>query len=184
MVFFWSVMLSQSGCGSEPRDGTAEISAQLLERQRQGGAPPNQHIIMSARKASPAGKADDLFQPPPHAVAFNGAADLSRNGEAHPDWPAIPAIERLQHEGRARDFATRGYHPEIGALSQPFHGGDSASPQASGAQAFAASPASCGNDLAAPLGRHARAKTVPALAHDLAWLIGAFHRTFSAGSEV
>jgi hypothetical protein len=152
----------------------------LLERQGQGGAPSDQHIIMPARKASPIGKADDLFQPPPHAIALDCAPHLFRNGETHPDWPVIAAIEYLQHESCGRDPLTPADHQEIGTLPQPFHGADGKTPDASGTQAFAALPPPSGNDLTAAFGRHAGTKAMPALAHDFAGLIGPFHRCFSA----
>jgi len=41
----------------------------------------------------------------------------------------------------------------------------------------------CRDDLAAAFGRHARAKTVPALAHQFARLIGPFQGIFSAARQ-
>jgi hypothetical protein len=152
----------------------------LLERQRKGGAPSDQHIIMPARKASPIGQANNLFQPPPHAIALDRTAHLSRNGETHPDWPAIAAIEYLQHEGCGRDSLTPADHQEIGTLPQPFHGGDTETPDASGTQAFATVPPSSRHHSATAFGGHAGTKAVPARAHNFAGLIGPFHRCFSA----
>jgi hypothetical protein len=164
----------------DPHQGAAEVAGQLLKRERQGRAPSDQHIIMPARKASPFRQADDLFQPPPHTVALDSAPHLSRNSKTHPDWPAIAAIECLQHKGCGRDSLTPANHQEIGTLPQPFHGTDAKTADASGTQAFAAVPPSSGNDLAAAFGRHAGTKAMPALAHDFAGLIGPFHRCFSA----
>src|SRR5262249_55465605 len=54
---------------------------------------------------------------------------------------------------------------------------------ASRAQPLAAAGAPGGDHLAAPLGRHAGAKTVSALAHQLARLIGPLHGWFSAARK-
>jgi|SRR5689334_22310405 hypothetical protein len=135
---------------------------------------------MSARKASPDGQSHDFFQPPPHAIALDRGTHLSGNGEPDTGGAAITAIECLQHKGRGRDSATPGNHQEIGALPQTFH--ERRSPADSGAQAFATMPPSRGNDLPTSLCGHASAKPMPALAHDLARLIGTFHRFFS-GSD-
>jgi hypothetical protein len=133
---------------------------------------------MSARKASAAEKPDNLPQAPAHAVALDRAPHLSRDGETYPDWSAIAAIERLQHEGRSRDSVTLGNHEEIGTLPQSFHNGGT--PDASGAQAFAAEPSARRNDPATSFSCHPGTKAVAALAHDFAGLIGPFHRCFSA----
>jgi hypothetical protein len=138
---------------------------------------------MSARKASSAaGMPDDLPQAPAHAVALDCAPHLSRDGETHPDWSAVAAIERLQHKGRSRDSATPGNHEEIGTLPQSFHRSDTSDP--SGAQAFATLPSARRNDLATSFGCHPGTKAVAALAHDFAGLIGPFHRCFSAALKM
>jgi hypothetical protein len=53
----------------------------------------------------------------------------------------------------------------------------------SGAEPLAPACAAGGDHLAAACGRHAGAKTVTALAHQLARLIGPLHRSFSAGRQ-
>jgi hypothetical protein len=60
-------------------------------------------------------------------------------------------------------------------LPQSLHRSRANAARLSGAEAFAAAGAASGNDLAAALGRHAGAKTVTALPHELARLIGPFH---------
>src|SRR5438132_8355288 len=54
----------------------------------------------------------------------------------------------------------------------------------SGTEPLAPARAARGNDLAAAFGRHAGAKPVTTLAHQLARLIGPLHGSFSAGRSM
>src|SRR5712691_8103799 len=54
----------------------------------------------------------------------------------------------------------------------------------SGTEPLASARAARGNHLAAAFGRHAGAKTVTTLAHQLARLIGPLHGSFSAGRSM
>lgn len=51
----------------------------------------------------------------------------------------------------------------------------------SGGEALAATAAACCDDIAAALGGHARAETMPALADEFGWLIGTLHLFNTAG---
>src|SRR5262249_14358493 len=127
---------------------------------------------MTAAKAGCGRKPHDFAQPAPHAVAFDGAADLPRYCEADPDRTTIASIECLQHKCRRRHLGpATGGGQKVGALPQTLHGGRPPG-STSGAEATAAMGTALGEHPAAALGRHARPEAMTALAHQLARLVG------------
>ncbi len=155
------------------------IDGQLRKIGRQGGAPPDQHIIMSGTKCRFRFQPHHFAQPPAHAIALDRIADLFRNRESDPDRATVAAIARLQNESCRRDLDPARGCDEIRSFPEALHRGrrpDGAEWAAgSSAQTLATARAARSDDLAAALGRHAGAKAMPALAHELARLIGPFH---------
>ena len=96
--------------------------------------------------------------------------------------PLSPRVARLQHETRGRRPWPRSRRPgnPLVASAAPWTTPAALRPT-SGAEPLAAARAARGDHLAAARGRHAGAKTVTALAHQLARLIGPLHGSFSAG---
>jgi hypothetical protein len=156
-------------------DRLLQIQPDAVKGQFQSWPATDQNIIMSGLKATAATQADRLAQPPPDAVAFDGIADFLRNCKTDPNRALILTLAGLQDKGRRRNLDAGRSGQKIRALPQSLHRSRANAARLSGAEAFAAAGAASSDDLAAALGRHPGAKTVTALPHELARLIGPFH---------
>src|SRR5262249_19499910 len=109
----------RSSRSSQPPQGAVEIPGDLLERQGQCGAPPDQHIVLAGGKPS--------RQPPPsldattHPIALDCRPDLPRYREADADRTAVAPLARLQRERRGRYLDPTGGRQEVGASPEPLH---------------------------------------------------------------
>ena len=96
--------------------------------------------------------------------------------------PPVTAWPRLHHEGSAGNARTCSPRPESRCgVSAARRRRERALPSRTETLAPARAPRR--DDLAAALGRHACAKTMPALAHQFARLVSSFHGIFSAARQ-
>jgi len=167
-------------------------------------APSDQHVVVAGAKRSSRSQPDQLAQAAAHPIALHGIADLLTDGEANPwrtDASPGPCLQ-----GKGAGMGSRallralpgslGDGPKVTSAFQPLHcsdfgvTGSRESLQAicnripslarSGTQSFAAPCAASGQDLAAALAGHTRAKAMAALAYKFARLVGPFHEIVSA----
>lgn len=156
-------------------DRLLQILPDTVERQLQGRPPADQNIVMTGLEASAAAQSHRLAQPPPDAIALDGITHFLGHRETDAGGALILAFEGLQNESRRRNLDAGRGGQKIRPLPQTLHRSRADAARVSGAEALAAAGAASGNDLAAALGGHASAKTVTALPHELARLIGPFH---------
>src|SRR4029078_3672812 len=166
----------------EASQRVSEVLDHVVELPAQGGASSNQHVVVTRSQIVGRGTWHDVAEAPAHAIAFDRGSNLARHRESDPCRPSIVAIASLQHECRRRNLGPAGCGQEIRPLLPPEH--RDARGCGSGAEPLAATVAPGGNHLAASRGRHAGAKSMTALAHDLAGLIGPLHGCFSAWCSV
>jgi hypothetical protein len=96
-----------------------------IERQLEGGATADQHIVMSRSQTTRRRTPDDFPETAPHAIALDGISNLLRHGEADAyRATVIVSPARLQHERGGRHLAAGGGGQEIGPLPQPLHRND------------------------------------------------------------
>jgi len=129
-------------------------------------------------------KASRLAKPPLGQIALNGPADPPGGRESDSNrLRTIPPIERLdQHRASSASQPLRGGE-EVGPLPQSFNAGDgfgqAEAPvggfRRSCREALAPAGPAARDNPAATVGRHPRAKAMPALAHQSGWLEGPFH---------
>jgi len=163
-----------------PGMGAADRQFQILpdtvEGQFESWPAADQNIVMPRLKATSAAQSHRLAQASANTVAFHRVADLLRDGKADAGRARILAFAGLKHKSRRRNLDAGRSGQEICPLPQTLHRQRAGiRPAQSGAEALAAARAAGGDNLAAALGGHARAKTVTALTHELARLIGPFH---------
>jgi hypothetical protein len=96
--------------------------------------PPDQDIIVARAQCRGRCQPHHFAEPPAHAIAHDGIADLARHGKADTgligfpavlpatDLPVLGALPRLQDEGAGRRSRTFGGSLEVYAALQPFHG--------------------------------------------------------------
>ena len=84
---------------------SVEFLDHAIERQLQGGAPADQHIVMAGAQATRRRQPDDFPETAPHAIALDGISDLLRHGEADAYRTTVVSLARLQHERRGRHLA-------------------------------------------------------------------------------
>jgi hypothetical protein len=106
----------------KPAQRRIQFPPHLIERRGQRGAPPNQHIIMTAVHAAACGQPHDLAQPAPYPVALHRIADLPRHREADPRRTVLGAAAGLHHEGAAGRPQPLRRSEKVGAAGQPLHG--------------------------------------------------------------
>lgn len=173
------------------------LREKLGERRRQRPGAGDEDVIVTGPRDAPVRNPQRLLEASSNAIAAHGSGGLLRYGEAEAGRRVVVSVPRhsLQPESasRMRDAALRRAQ-EIAPASQPLrrglrrlpigggvrlHASRSSGREAcpgSGRQAFAPARPPRGDDIATADGGHARAKSVTALAHDLAGLIGSFHR--------
>ena len=164
--------------------GLRERYAQIVEHggevAGQGGATADQYIITVRSHWYAVQPLHQFAKPAPDAIALGGVAVLFGNGEADPDRAAVVAATALQDERGTIHPRAIGNGEEIRSLPQPIHNEIPKRGSGSGAQTLAAARTAGSENLAAAGGGQARAKTVTALAHELAGLIGPLHGSISA----
>jgi len=132
MVFFWSVISGglpgarmwgggRSAASVNAAECAGEILDQSIERQLQGLAAANQHIVVSRPERSFFRHPNHRAQPPAHAVALGGIADLLGDGETHPHRSILAPIERLQYESAYGSPGAGRGGQEVCALPEPLH---------------------------------------------------------------
>jgi hypothetical protein len=104
-----------------PPQRAIEVLPNLLERQRERGAPSDQHIIMSRLETVFATQAYNLAQASADAIAFNGIADFPRDSKSDPRRAWFGAAPGLQHEARRRDPGSGCGFQKIRPLPQSLH---------------------------------------------------------------
>jgi hypothetical protein len=106
--------------------GLVEVLHHLAERNRQGGAPADQHVVMAwTQWLSPGSRRepDDFAQTAADAVSLHGVADLPRYSEADSDSVISRALPRLKHESAAGGAYAIGRGSKIAAAFQPLNDG-------------------------------------------------------------
>jgi len=105
-----------------------QILHHLAERNRQGGSPADQHIVVVRAQSPCLGsrrKPDDFAQTAPHTISLRGVADLPRDGKADPDRLSLTsgALPRLQHERTPGSAQPLGRSSKIGPALEPLDDG-------------------------------------------------------------
>ena len=132
MVFFWSVISGglpgarmwgggRSAASVNAAECAGEILDQSIERQLQGLAAANQHIIVSGPHLGPRRQPHHFAKPPPYATALGRVADLLGDGETHPHRSILAPIERLQYESAYGSPGAGRGGQEVCALPEPLH---------------------------------------------------------------
>ena len=103
------------------RSALLKSSIIVVELPAQGGAPSDQHVVVARAQRCPRPSADDVAQPPAHAIALDRGSDLARHREADPRRTVVVAVAPLQHECRRRNLGPAGCGQEIRPLLQPDH---------------------------------------------------------------
>ncbi len=78
-----------------------EFPHHLAEWRIEGGAPPDQHVIMADIQLAGIRKPHEFSQTAPHPVALDRLADLARHRKADAHGPFVRAPAGLQHESGA-----------------------------------------------------------------------------------
>ena len=175
-----------------------EVRHDRAERRRQRRLAGDQDIVEVALGVIGADAPDRRLEAPPDAIALDRLADLPGDGEAEPrllpcgcaavlavgvPWPRArtPAVPIARPCGPAEtpprlfSVVTPGAAP-FAAFARALAIGHPSLPAAvSRREALAALGTPPGHDPAAAGRGHALAETMPALAHELARLIGPFH---------
>src|ERR1700722_20026995 len=194
------------------RESAVQIGAQRLEGTRERAAPRDQHVVMIGPRIKIFRKPQGFLEAPAQPVSLDRAAGLARRREAdsRPWRQRFAALGRLQHKrlvlpataasdalvfgpllqtAKERRLAASARIQPVGGLNlahrtlcgakgvQKRRAGSE-----SGGQALAAARPTSGDDLAAADRLHARPKAVPALANELARLIGPLHGQISKTS--
>ena len=102
-------------------NGAIEILLDAFEWQGEGGAAPDQHIIMPGLNARSGVEPHDLAQAAAHTIAFHRIADFFGDGEAEACRARIGAALGLQNESRSRYFDPGCGGQKIRPLPQSFH---------------------------------------------------------------
>jgi hypothetical protein len=95
-----------------------------IERQLEGGATADQHIVMAGAQATRRRLPDDFPETAPHAIALDRISKLLRHGKADAYRTTVVSPARLQHERGSRHLAAGGGGQEIGPLPEPLHRND------------------------------------------------------------
>ena len=108
--------------------GLTQILHHLAERNRQGGPPADQHIVVARAQCRGLGsrrKPDDFAQTAPHAISHRGVADLPRDGKADPDRRSLisGALPCLQHERATRSAQPLGRSSKVAPALEPLDDG-------------------------------------------------------------
>ena len=152
-----------------------------LERHVECRAPPDQHIIVAGMHARRRAESRTISRNRRRTRLRSTALPTCRDTVKPTRTGAVlGAPARLQHEGAGRTPAVRPRRHESppGASAAPWYGRHGAADWQrlrSRTEPLAALRAPGRQHLAAAFGRHAGAKTVTALAHQFARLIGPFH---------
>src|SRR5262245_43056348 len=147
--------------------------------------PADKYIIGS--RVAVAGEPYRFAKTPADAVANYGAAELLGHREAEARRPfcgRLTRIQRLQQKPLPGHPGSAGHGAEFGPFPEALHAalGRPQPARRSGREPLPPAGTTGGDDLASALPAHPSAETVPSLAHELARLIGAFHRkSVSAG---
>jgi hypothetical protein len=115
-----------------PAKRTLEFLRHGVEGELERGPPSDQHVIVAGAKRRRRRKPDELAQPAPHPIAFNGVADLFADGETDPRRPALRPRPCLQNKGagmRSRALlrplpGSLGNGPKVTPAFQPLHRSD------------------------------------------------------------
>jgi hypothetical protein len=169
--------------GMHPDKCLVEFPDHVPKRRPKRPAASDQDIIMTVAQAFRARKPHEFAQSAPDPVALHGISDLPRHcvADAYPVFVGAPA--RLQYECIAAGPHSGSGSAKIRSAFQPVHMLNNArtgKPRPLRTESLASpGPPRRHNLLAAP-GRHTGTKTMAALAHQLARLIGSFHEIVSA----
>jgi hypothetical protein len=106
-----------------------ELPGHVGERSGKRRPPPDQDVIVSGAKRGRWRKPHHFAQPPPHAIAFDRVADLTRHCETDARRSGRSALMRLQYEraGGSLRSALAAFGGGLGSSSkirppfQPFH---------------------------------------------------------------
>ena len=160
-------------------DRAGDFGDERGEGNRQRLATRHQHVVMVGARVQRRVAAQRFAQPPVDAMARRGIAGFLGDGET--DARAGPVRfgqtgVGLQREGGGDDALALAGALELRALLQT-------APEGlllvqcvwSGGKLLAAAGATRIQHFASADGRHAGAKSMTALAHEFAWLIGALH---------
>jgi hypothetical protein len=94
--------------GVDAGERRVEFPHHLAERRVEGGAPPDQNVIVAGMQLAGIRKPNDFPQAAPHPVTLDRLADLARHCEADPRGVLVGATAGLQHEGAAGHPRARG----------------------------------------------------------------------------
>jgi hypothetical protein len=103
-------------------EGAPEFLDQSRERQIEGGAPADQHIVTPCLEPIRVGKPHDFAQTSSHPVALDRIAHLARHRKPDPWRPCVGALACLQNEALDRGSGPRRDAEEIRPFSQALHG--------------------------------------------------------------
>ena len=98
-----------------------ELLDQSRERQIEGGAPADQHIVTPRLEPIRVGKPHDFAQTPPHPVALDRIAHLARHRKADAWRPCVSALAGLQHEALDGCPGPRRDAQKVRPFPQAFH---------------------------------------------------------------
>jgi hypothetical protein len=104
------------------RERAREVLGEARERQIEGGAPADHHVVTPHPEPIRVGKPHDFPQSPPHPVAHDRIADLARYRKADPWRSCVEALAGLQHEGFRGGARPRRSAEKIRPFPQSFHG--------------------------------------------------------------
>ena len=164
--------------GAEPYQRVSKIVKQSRPSRGWGLLPRYQDIVHAGQAHFGKQRACGLPEPAPGAVARDRAADPFRRGQPETNWSGGFAPSSLHEDRGPRRAKTCANEEELRALGQSLQGcadhqaGLLARRQLLGRELLAALGAATGQNLLAPLGRHAGAETMPALPNEPARLVG------------
>jgi hypothetical protein len=129
-TLFVSLPASRGGMNSAYR--RIELPGHVAEIGAERSPPPDQHVIVARAERRGGRKPHHFAEPPAHAVAFHGIADLARDGKAHPDGGVCSVLvahfrgtlPRLQDKGSGGRSGALCGGLKVRAALQPFHGDD------------------------------------------------------------
>ena len=174
----------------------AERAPQIFDEKRKGSAQAratsdHDHIGAALAMVN-CGRLDRVAQASADAIALGRVSDLLRDGQSEAQAGHVVPEAPLHRHPLRMEAAARSRRQEFGSFGQPprpWNGRRLRAPVAHSrreclrGEPLAALRPARGDDLAAALGGHAGAKAVPALADELARLIGPLHGSSPAARQ-
>ena len=167
-----------------PAKRRIEILHHLAERGGERGPPADQHIVMAGAQLARPGAAESLtISRNRRRTRLRSTASPTCRDTVNPTRIAPSSARRRACTTKARPEARAPFAAARKSLRRFSRSTTAERAPRSRTEPLAPARAPRRDHLTAALGRHARAKTVPALAHQFARLVGSFHGIFSAARK-